>query len=156
MKNFLRLIISILIPLAAGFLGSIFTTSSVGSWYLTINKASFNPPGWIFAPVWTALYIMMGISFYFLWKSGQSAVRTKSIYLYFAQLLLNVLWSLLFFGLKNPLAAFIDILLLLATILYSVFLFYKISRISSYLFIPYLLWVSFASVLNLSIVILNP
>lgn len=156
MKTFLRLLISILIPIAAGYIGSIFTTSSVGSWYTTINKASFNPPGWIFAPVWTALYIMMGIAFYYLWKSSQSAFRSKSIYLYFAQLVLNVLWSLLFFGLKNPLFALIDIFLLFTAISYSIFLFYKISRISSYLFLPYLLWVSFASVLNLSIVILNP
>lgn len=155
MKNIFRLIISILIPLIIGFAGSFFTASSVDSWYATINKPSFNPPGWIFAPVWTTLYILIGLSFYLVWRNNFGEARKKVISIYFMQLIFNLLWSVLFFGLKSPLLGFIDIILLLIFIIANTIIFYKISKTAGYLLIPYLLWVSFASILNFSIFLLN-
>ena len=155
MKNTFKLIISVLIPLIIGFLGSFFTASSVDSWYTTINKPSFNPPGWIFAPVWTTLYILIGLSFYLVWKKIFGEERKKVIIVYSMQLLLNLLWSVLFFGLRSPLLGLIDIIILIAFIIANTIIFYKISKTAGYLLIPYLLWVSFASVLNFSIFLLN-
>jgi len=155
MKNTFKLIISVLIPLIIGFLGSFFTASSVDSWYTTINKPSFNPPGWIFAPVWTTLYILIGVSFYSVWMKNFGEERKKVIIVYSMQLLLNLLWSVLFFGLRSPLLGLIDIIILIAFIIANTIIFYKISKTAGYLLIPYLLWVSFASVLNFSIFLLN-
>ena len=155
MKNIFKLVISILIPLIIGFLGSFFTSSSVDSWYTTINKPSFNPPGWIFAPVWTTLYILIGLSFYLVWRGNFGMKRKKVISVYFFQLFFNLLWSVLFFGLKSPLLGLIDIIVLLIFIVVNTVIFYKISKTAGYLLIPYLLWVSFATILNVSIFILN-
>ena len=155
MKSTFKLIISVLIPLIIGFLGSFFTASSVDSWYATINKPSFNPPGWIFAPVWTTLYILIGVSFYSVWMKNFGEERKKVIIVYSMQLLLNLLWSVLFFGLRSPLLGLIDIIILIAFIIANTIIFYKISKTAGYLLIPYLLWVSFASVLNFSIFLLN-
>ena len=155
MKNTFKLIISVLIPLIIGFTGSFFTASSVDSWFTTINKPSFNPPGWIFAPVWTTLYILIGLSFYLVWKKIFGEERKKVIIVYSMQLLFNLLWSVLFFGLKSPLLGLIDIIILLSFIIANTIIFYKISKTAGYLLIPYLLWVSFASVLNFSIFLLN-
>ena len=155
MKSTFKLIISVLIPLIIGFLGSFFTASSVDSWYTTINKPSFNPPGWIFAPVWTTLYILIGVSFYSVWMKNFGEERKKVIIVYSMQLLLNLLWSVLFFGLRSPLLGLIDIIILIAFIIANTIIFYKISKTAGYLLIPYLLWVSFASVLNFSIFLLN-
>ena len=155
MKNIFKLVISILIPLIIGFLGSFFTSSSVDSWYTTINKPSFNPPDWIFAPAWTTLYILIGLSFYLVWRKYFGEDRKKVIAVYSLQLLFNLLWSMLFFGLKSPLLGLIGIIVLLIFIITNTIVFYKISKIAGYLLIPYLLWVSFASILNFSIFILN-
>ncbi len=155
MRNLYKLIISLAIPLIVGYLGSLFTFTSVNSWYLTLKKPSFNPPNWIFAPVWTFLFILIGLSFYFIWKKGYSRENKFAFFVYFIQLFLNLLWSLLFFGLKNPFLGLVDIVLLLIFILINIYLFYKISKISAYLLLPYLLWVSFASILNFYIFILN-
>jgi tryptophan-rich sensory protein len=155
MNKYLKLTVSILIPLLIGLAGSFFTSSSVSTWYTTIQKPSFNPPNWIFGPVWTLLYIMIGLSFYFIWVKLSAAEFKLQFVVYSFQLLLNFLWSVLFFGLRNPLLSFIEIVLLWLSILYLVLSFYKLSAISSFLLIPYLLWVTFASILNLSIVILN-
>lgn len=131
-------------------MGSLFT--SIGSWYENLNKPIFNPPNWVFGPAWTLLYILMGLAFYYIWKKGYCK---KCFFIYFIQLFLNLLWSFLFFTLQNPLLAFINIILLWLAILLCIVWFYKVSRIAAYLFIPYLLWVSFASLLNLFIIILN-
>ena len=155
MKNTFKLVISVLIPLIIGFLGSFFTASSVDSWFTTINKPSFNPPGWIFAPVWTTIYILIGLSFYLVWRNNFGEARKKVISVYFMQLLFNLLWSVLFFGLKSPLLGLIDIIILLILIIANTIIFYKISKTAGYLLIPYLLWVSFASILNFSIFLLN-
>lgn len=155
MKNYQKFIIAILTPLLIGYLGSIFTTPAIDSWYQTINKPSFNPPNWIFAPVWTGLFILMGWAFYLVWKKGYSAKTKNAFYIFFIQLLLNLLWSILFFGLKSPLVASIEIIVLWVFILLNIITFYKISKTSAYLLIPYLLWVSFASVLTFAVFWLN-
>lgn len=152
MKKILKLIISIVLPFLASAIGSLFTANSVSSWYVTLIKPSFNPPSWVFGPVWTILYILMGISLYLVWikKFDKTAFTFFGI-----QLFLNALWSILFFGLKSPLFAFIEIIFLWAAILITIFYFYKINKISAYLFIPYILWVGFAAILNVSIIVLN-
>lgn len=155
MKNILKLVISILIPLIIGFSGSFFTSSSVDFWFTTINKPSFNPPDWIFAPVWTTLYILIGLSFYLIWKKNFGEIRKKVIAVFSLQLLFNLLWSVFFFGLRSPLLGLIDIIILLVFIIANTIIFYKISMTAGYLLIPYLLWVSFASILNFSIFLLN-
>ena len=155
MIKFKKFAISLIIPLAIGFTGSFFTSGSVGTWYTTLNKPSFNPPNWIFAPVWTILFIMIGISFYIAWSKGFLTRKWIPISIYALNLLLNLLWSLLFFGLKTPLISFIEIIALWIVIVVNIIIFYKISKVSGILMIPYLLWVSFASVLNYSIYQLN-
>lgn len=155
MNKWLKLAVCILIPLAAGWIGSIFTTSSVGSWYLSINKPLFNPPSWVFGPVWTILFILMGISLYLIVKNGITKKNKAAVFAFGFQIALNTLWSFLFFGMHSPGAAFIEIIILWLAILANIILFYKISRKAAYLLLPYILWVSFAAVLNFSIWMLN-
>jgi translocator protein len=152
MISWYKLIISILICLAVGFFSGFFTATSIDSWYSKISKPSFNPPNWLFGPVWTILYILMGISLYLVWNSNGS----KTAIMFFAiQLLLNFLWSFIFFKLQNPFIAFIEIIILLAIIIITAIKFYPISTTAAYLMIPYILWVSFATILNFSIYWLN-
>jgi tryptophan-rich sensory protein len=156
MKNWLKLIISILIVWIVGGLGSIFTASSVNTWFSTLNKPVFNPPSWVFGPVWTILYIMIGISLFLVWKSNIKLKFKKTAYWIFAvQILLNGFWSVAFFGMQNPALAFLVIVLLWISIILNIIYFYRISKTSAYLLIPYWLWVSFASVLNGAIWLLN-
>ncbi|MBW2982139.1 tryptophan-rich sensory protein [Candidatus Woesearchaeota archaeon] len=152
MKKIWKLIISILLPFLASVIGGFFTSQSVSTWYITLIKPSFNPPSWVFGPVWTILYLLMGISLYLVWIKRYDK---KAFTVFGIQLFLNALWSVLFFGLQNPLFAFIEIIFLWAAILITIIYFYRINKISAYLFIPYILWVSFAAVLNISIVLLN-
>jgi benzodiazapine receptor len=151
----LKLIISITIPLLIGFFGSIFTSQSINTWYVTLQKPEFNPPNWIFAPVWTILFIFIGISFFWVWQQNFGGQKTKAITIYSIQLILNWLWSILFFGLQKPLYSFIEIIILLIIIIVNAVIFYRITPKAGYILIPYILWVSFASVLNLFIVLLN-
>ncbi|PJC45221.1 TspO protein [Candidatus Pacearchaeota archaeon CG_4_9_14_0_2_um_filter_30_8] len=153
--KWVKLIFAILISQLAGIIGSLFTITSTNSWYTTIIKPSFNPPNWIFGPVWTLLYLLMGISLYLILTTKKSKNRKIGLYLFFTQLVLNTLWSILFFGLHSPLAAFIEIILLWISILLTIKYFYKVNKKASYLLIPYILWVTFAAILNLSIVIIN-
>ena len=153
--KWLKLIFAILISQLAGIIGSLFTITSTNSWYTTIIKPSFNPPNWIFGPVWTLLYLLMGISLYLILTTKKSKNRKIGLYLFFTQLVLNTLWSILFFGLQSPLFAFIEIIILWLAILLTIIYFYKINKKASYLLIPYILWVTFAAILNLSIYSLN-
>jgi len=131
--------------------GSIFTTPAIPGWYATLQKPSFSPPNFLFAPVWTTLYILMGISLALILNK-----KNKTAIIFFVvQLVLNSLWSILFFGLKSPKLAFVEIIFLWLAILITILKFFKISKLAGWLFVPYLLWVSFASVLNLTIVRLN-
>lgn len=156
MNNFSKLLISILVCLIIGFTGSLATTPAIPTWYQTLNKPLFSPPNWIFAPVWTTLYILMGVSLYLIWKKGFKNKKNKiAIQFFLIQLGLNLMWSFLFFGFQNPLLAFFEIIILWGAILLTIVKFYKISKVSAYLLLPYILWVSFASFLNLFIVILN-
>ncbi|MCX6163393.1 MAG: tryptophan-rich sensory protein [Ignavibacteriae bacterium] len=139
----------------AGIIGSLFTVSSIPIWYATLNKPAFNPPNWIFAPVWISLYILMGISFYLIWIKSDVQNFGFLLSVFLLQLVLNAFWTIIFFGLKSPLFAFIEIVVLWLVILFCIILFYRVSKISSYLLIPYLLWVSFAAVLNFSLWKLN-
>lgn len=152
--DFKTLIFSVAFCLGAGVLGSVFTTSGINTWYVTLNKPAFNPPNWIFAPVWTTLYILMGISFYLVLKS-KSKDKTLSVKLFLAQLFLNVLWSFVFFGLHSPMFGFATIFILWISIISTIVHFDRISKPAAYLLLPYLGWVTFASFLNLSIVLLN-
>jgi tryptophan-rich sensory protein len=147
---------SIIICQLAGFIGSLFTTPSIPSWYAGINKPSFNPPNWVFAPVWTTLYLLMGISLYLVLRTGLNDKNVKmALAVFIFQLVLNSLWSFLFFGLHSPFTAFIEIIFLWIAILTSIILFFRISWVAGVLLIPYILWVSFASFLNFAIWRLN-
>jgi len=154
-KKILTYIGFILVCQMAGIIGSLFTAPAVKGWYTTINKSPLNPPSWVFAPVWTTLFIMMGVAVSIIWLSGKNETRSKALKVFFLQLFLNTLWSIIFFGLKNPALAFVEIILLWLAILYTIILFRKINRKASCLLIPYILWVSFASVLTLSVALLN-
>lgn len=154
--NKLRLIVSILVCQLAGAVGSFFTVASISSWYAVIEKPAFNPPSWVFSPVWIILYTLMGISLYLVWEEGLERKEVKlGIFVFGVQLALNALWSFLFFGLQSPYYAFIEILLLWLSILLTIILFGKISKTASLLLVPYLLWVSFAALLNYQIWVLN-
>ena len=156
MKNIIKLIISIIICQLAGIIGSFFTSPSIPTWYASLNKPEFNPPNWIFAPVWITLFLLMGISLYIIWSSKTKISYKKTAFIFFGvQLLLNTLWSIIFFGFQSPFYAFIEIILLWFSILITIIVFYRISRPAAYLLVPYILWVSFAAVLNFFIFILN-
>lgn len=157
MKNITKLIVSIIICQLAGFIGSVFTTPSISTWYSTLTKPSFNPPNWIFAPVWTTLFLLMGISLFLVWREGKRKPGVRiAIIIFSIQLILNILWSFLFFGLKLPIAGFFEIILLWVAILITILEFYRISILSGILMIPYILWVSFATFLNFTLWKLNP
>ena len=153
--KWLKLIFAIVLSQLAGIIGSLFTITNTTSWYANLVKPTFNPPNWIFGPVWTFLYLIMGISLYLVLISKKSKNRKIGLYLFFTQLVLNTLWSILFFGLQTPLFAFIEIILLWLAILFTIKYFYKVNKKASYLLIPYILWVTFAAILNLTIYILN-
>lgn len=157
MKNIkpLQLTLSIMLCLSAGFIGSFFTMNSVDTWYGTLSKPFFNPPNWLFGPVWTVLYILMGIAAYIIYVSKKSQTRTRALQLFAIQLGLNTLWSIIFFGQQNISLALIEILLLLISIVGTLILFYKINKKSAYLLYPYIIWVSFATLLNASLLYLN-
>ncbi len=145
-----KLITSIIICEGVGILGSFITVSSIQTWYQFLNKPFFNPPSWIFGPVWTILYLLMGFSLYLIWIRNR-----RKLTIFWIQLGLNAAWSFLFFGLHSPLLAFIDILVLLITIIITIKTFYKIYAPAGLILLPYLAWVGFATILNFSILILN-
>jgi tryptophan-rich sensory protein len=157
MNKTVKIIIALIICLAVGYSASVVTRPSVESWYPTIAKPIFNPPNWIFMPVWNTLYIFMAIAAALVWdKIKEQTEKVKTALLFFLiQLTLNAIWSYLFFGLKNPLLALIEIILLWLMIYETYLKFTKINKISGYLLIPYLAWVAFATVLNASIWWLN-
>jgi tryptophan-rich sensory protein len=148
--------LSIFICLLVGFLSGISTADSISGWYKTLEKPFFNPPNWIFGPVWTLLYTLMGVAVGLVWRADHSGTEKKvAISVFIAQLAVNGLWSIFFFGMQNPVLAFVDIIILLILIGFTIKLFKPINRIASRLLYPYLAWVSFATVLNLSLIILN-
>ena len=157
MNKITRILTVVVTCLVIGYFSGMVTRSAIVTWYPTLVKPSFNPPNWIFAPVWSMLYIMMGVAAGLVWNriEFEKDLVKKALILFAIQLALNALWSYLFFGLKNPMLAGIEIVLLWLMIFETYSKFVKINKIAGYLFIPYLLWVSFAMVLNGSIWWLN-
>lgn len=149
-NNFFRLAVSILGCNLAGVLGSFFTLGSIDSWYSTLSKPFFTPPGWVFGPAWITLYTLMGIAFYWVWSSGDKK-SLAAMWLFGIHLFFNAIWSIIFFGLKLPGWALADIVILWILIIWVMIRFYRISKKAGLIMIPYLLWVSFASILNFSI-----
>ena len=177
--NFVKLFISIIICELAGLVGSVFTASEIKSWYVGLEKPIINPPNWIFGPVWTTLFVLMGVSLYLVW-SKKWVVKNKiisdnkkawnplsqkffsgswekaNIILIFAtQLILNILWSVIFFGQHSPDLAFFEILMLWVAIMFTIVNFYRVSKAAAFILIPYIVWVSFAAILNYLIWMLN-
>lgn len=151
-----RLALCVIFCEAAGGIGSLFTGPSLETWYKTLEKPSFNPPGWLFGPVWFTLYFLMGVSAFIVWRRGLGRKEVRIALLCFlVQLLLNAAWTPAFFGLHNILAAFVIIIFLWAAILVTILRFLKVSALAGILLFPYVAWVSFAAVLNGSILILN-
>jgi len=156
LNNVTKLAFSIALCLSIGFVGSVFTTPAISTWYASLNKPFFSPPNWIFSPVWTILFILMGISFYLLWENGFKTTQAKIARTFFMmQLGFNASWSMIFFGLKSPLFAFMEIILLWVAVWFTIVSFRNISKTSAYPLIPYLAWVSFAAVLNFAIYVMN-
>lgn len=152
-----KLALSLIIPQVAGFLGSLFTTPAIPTWYATIPKPSFTPPSWVFAPVWTTLFVLMGIALFLVWshepKEGEKKkkeLKRSGITLFGIQLGLNVLWSILFFGLHSPKSAFFEIMILWIAIGATIVEFYKTSKTAAWLLVPYIAWVGYAALLTYS------
>jgi len=156
LKKAAGIIVAIVVCELAGIIGSLFTTPSIPGWYAGLVKPSFNPPAWVFAPVWTTLYAMMGLAAWLVYEKGLKRPEVKkALAVFAAQLVLNTLWSIVFFGAHQLLGAVIVIVLLWATILWTILLFRQISKPAAWLLVPYILWVSFASVLTVTIYVLN-
>jgi len=147
-----KLITSVIICQLAGFIGAIFTIPAMETWYQTIKKPFFNPPDWLFTPVWIFLFLLMGISLFFAWNKRANG---ESKLLFITQLILNILWSVFFFDLKSPGLAFIELIFLWFAIFCTIISFYRISKIAGLLLLPYIIWVTFAGVLNYFIWIMN-
>lgn len=156
MKRFFQLIAWIAVSELAGVIGGVFTFSAIPAWYSGLARPAFGPPAWLFGPVWTILYALMGIAAFLVWKNGWKKKEVKIALLLFGiQLSLNTLWSIIFFGLRSPGGAFIEIMFLWLAILATIIAFARISRPAAWLLAPYILWVSFAAYLNYAIWTLN-
>ena len=152
----MKFIISILLPLAVGATSGFFTVKAIPGWYAQLNKPWFNPPNWLFSPVWTSLYIMMGISLWLVWKSNAPVkIKQPALYLFAVQLILNFFWSLIFFRQHQIGWAVTEIITMWVFILLTIIAFAKVNNIAAWLLVPYISWVSFATVLNYSIWALN-
>lgn len=151
----LWLLVFVVATFGAAALGSAFTSTSVNTWYAQLHKPAFNPPNWVFGPVWSTLYLLMAVSAWLVWRNGGWTGGSVALTLFIIQLALNVLWSALFFGLRQPGFAMIDIVLLLSAIIGTTVAFMPVSKLAFWLMGPYVLWVSFASVLNFKIWQLN-
>jgi tryptophan-rich sensory protein len=156
MNKLLKYILAIVVCLSVGAVGSIFTISSIPTWYATLAKPSFSPPNYLFGPVWTLLYILMGIAVAIIWQKGLKTKKVRNaVYLFGVQLALNAIWTPIFFGAKNLLLALIVIIFMWIFILKTILAFGKINKTASYLLYPYIAWVSFATILNFSVWFLN-
>jgi len=151
-----RLAAAVLVCELAGVVGSFFAMAAISTWYASLNKPWFAPPNWLFGPAWVALYAMMGAALYIVWeRAGRSKRGFVPLMAFVVQLALNTLWSILFFGLRSPAAAFAEIVVLWAAIAYTILKFKEIDKRAAYLLLPYIVWVSFAAVLNYYVWILN-
>lgn len=156
MSNIVKAIIAIALPLMVGATSGFFTVTGVESWYQTIQKPSWNPPNWIFGPVWTTLYIMMGVALFLVWKEDTSEELKKIAFTLFAvQLILNFFWSFIFFNQQQPGWALVEIIAMWVFILLTIFAFAQVNKTAAWLLVPYISWVSFATILNYTIWQLN-
>ncbi|RPH32041.1 MAG: tryptophan-rich sensory protein [Bacteroidales bacterium] len=151
----LKFVISLLLPLSLGAIAGMFTAQAVPEWYATLNQPSFNPPNWVFGPVWTMLYLILGFSFFLIWKQERSKLRNKAILIFLVQMVLNFGWSFLFFYYHLIGFALFEIIILWASIIGMIVMFYKIKPLAAYLNVPYFLWVTFATILNAGYYFLN-
>lgn len=156
MNKIIKLLFLILLCEGVGLLGTIFTVPSITTWYMALQKAPFNPPAWVFGPAWTTLYFLMALSLFLILQKKLKKQKNFLIILFSIQLFLNFLWSVIFFGMHLPQAAFIEIIFLWISIALLIVDFWKFSKPAAILLMPYLLWVSFASTLNLFVALLNP
>jgi benzodiazapine receptor len=157
LTDIVKLVISIIACQCAGLIGSLFTAPSIPTWYATLQKPPFTPPSWLFAPAWITLYLLMGISAFIIWRRGlDNRLVKQALIVFLIQLVLNALWSVAFFGLESPLYGVIVIAALWVAILLTILKFFKVSSVATVLMLPYILWVTFAAVLNVSIWVLNP
>lgn len=155
-SGLLKLVAAIVVSELAGVVGSLFTTPSVASWYPTLVKPAFNPPAWVFGPIWTTLFALMGIAAYLVWKRGLNRKDVKiALVIFIGQLVLNTLWSIIFFSWHSPGGAFAEVILLWLAILATIITFARVSKPAAWLLAPYILWVSFAAYLNYAIWALN-
>lgn len=156
MKKIIIFLFYILLPQTAGLIGSMFTRNSINNWYQFLIKPALNPPNWIFAPVWTLLYIFMGVAAYLIWLKGWQNKKVRiALIIFFLQLVLNSIWSIIFFGMQNILFALIELMILWTLILIITIMFFRIEKKAGYLMLPYLIWTSFAMYLNYMLLILN-
>jgi len=155
MKKYVPIFVSIVIAQLAGYLGSIYTTPNLVGWYDQLAKPIWNPPGWVFGPVWILLYTLMGIAAYLVWQKRETLAAQLALIVYALHLFLNTLWSVLFFGMQQPGLAFVEILLLLTVIVAMTGMFWRINKRAGELLVPYVAWVAFAAILNYSIWMLN-
>lgn len=160
-RDWVLLFSLVLVCQMSGVIGSVFTFSAIPLWYVTLTLPPVAPPSWIFGPVWTTLYTLMGIALFMVIKTrgldaSRARLRDWSIALFFVQLFANTLWSILFFGLRNPAAALVDIILLDLLVLATTVLFVRVNRVAGLLLVPYLAWILFATYLNYQIMALNP
>jgi tryptophan-rich sensory protein len=155
-RDIVKLVISLVACQCAGLVGSIFTSPAIPIWYAALEKPSFSPPNWLFAPAWGTLYLLMGVAAFLIWRQGFSKEGVKSaLAIFLVQLVINALWSMVFFGLKSPIAGVVVIVVLWIAILFTILKFFKLSVTAGSLLIPYILWVSFATALNIAIWMLN-
>ncbi len=156
MKNWQKLLISVIGCELVGILSTPFTISAISDWYAYLTKPFFAPPNWLFGPAWTTLYFLMGVAVYLIWIQDQKKKRVRiAIQFFLAQLAVNFIWSPIFFGLRAPVLGLITIVVMWVLILMTMKKFYPISKTAFWLLVPYILWVSFATLLNLAIVVLN-
>ena len=154
-RTITALFICLLLPLAIGGISGYATASGIHDWYITLHKPSFNPPNYLFGPVWTLLYLLMGVSLFIIWRSNQGRKRNEALKIFAIQITFNFLWSFLFFKFNLVGVAFMDILVIWFSIVLMIFIFRRVNKIAAYLQIPYLLWVTFATTLNGAIWLLN-
>lgn len=154
-KKLFKLFALIVLCQIIGASGSLFTIPNIPTWYAFINKPFFSPPNWLFAPVWTIIFLLMGVSLFLVLETKKSDQKNLAIVLFTIQFFFNVLWSFLFFGLRSPLLGLIGVIILWFSIVATILGFYKVSKKSAYLLLPYILWVSFATILNLAILLMN-
>jgi tryptophan-rich sensory protein len=156
-QRLIKFVAAVGVCLLAGVVGGLFTSPAIPGWYAALNKPAFTPPNWVFAPAWTTLYVLMGLAAFLVWDKGwRRPVVKPALGVFAAQLVLNVLWSILFFGARSPAAGLVDIVALWLAIGASIVLFARVSKAAAALMVPYLAWVTFATALNVAIVALNP